>query len=205
MRSDPRELTFTERARRQQIVEGAIGVLADEGFAAASLQAIADRLGTSKGVISYHFAGKEALLEHVVTEVTDSAQAYMAPRIAAAPAGRVRLRAYIESNLDFMAGNRAQIVALLAIFNAQPHSSEGQPSGYADHHRAVVVELEQLLRAGQRSGGLRAFPTRMGAMTIRAAIDAAGSRLGAEPSFDVAAYGRELADFFDHATRAGAG
>ena len=42
----------------------------------------------------------------------------------------------------------------------------------------------------------------MAAVTIRAAIDAAGYRLGGGPGFDVAGYGRELADFFDQAVRA---
>ncbi len=49
---------------------------------------------------------------------------------------------------------------------------------------------------------MRAFPPRMAAVTIRAAIDAAGYRRGGDPDFDVAGYGRELADFFDQAVRA---
>ena len=39
-------------------------------------------------------------------------------------------------------------------------------------------------------------------MTIRAAIDAAGYRLCGDPDFDVAGYGRELADFFDQTVHA---
>ncbi len=49
---------------------------------------------------------------------------------------------------------------------------------------------------------MRAFPPRMAAVTIRAAIDAAGYRRGGDPDCDVAGYGRELADFFDQAVRA---
>jgi len=201
MRSDASERTFTEQARRRQIVDAAIGVLAEQGYARASLQAIADRIGVSKGVILYHLAGKAELIEQVVIAVTDVAEAFMTPRIQAASRGRARLRAYVESNLDFMASNRAGIVALLEIFNALPRGPGGQPGPYAEHYDVVVARLETLLREGQRTGELRAFDTRMAAVTIRAAIDAAGYRLGSDPDFDVAAYGRELADFFDHATR----
>jgi len=202
MRSDGRERTFTEQARRRQIVDAAIAGLAEEGVAGASLQAIARRIGVSKGVISYHFAGKQELLGLVVAEILGAARAFMAPRIDAAPPGRARLRAYVESNLDFMAADRAGIVALLAIFNAAPPTPVGQPAAYADHHRVVLAQLEEHLRAGQRAGQLRPFSTPMAAMTIRAAIDAAGQRLGGDPDFDVAAHGRQLADFFDHAMRA---
>ena len=66
----------------------------------------------------------------------------------------------------------------------------------------MIARLEDYLREGQRTAELRAFPPRMAAVTIRAAIDAAGYRLGGEPGFDVAGYGRELADFFDQAVRA---
>jgi AcrR family transcriptional regulator len=201
MRSDS-ERTFTEQARRRQIVEGAIGALAEGGYGGASLAAIARRIGVSKGVLSYHFAGKEELLEQVVAAVTDDAREHMSARIAAAAPGRARLRAYIESNLEWMAGNRTGIVALLAIFNAESHVREGQPAHYADHHRLVVAGLEELVRDGQRKGELRSFDAHMAAVTVRAAIDAAGQRLGGDPAFDIAAYGRGLADFFDHAMRA---
>ena len=52
--------------------------------------------------------------------------------------GRERLRAYIESSLEWMAESRAQIVALLAIFNAVPYSAGGQPAAYADRYQIVI-------------------------------------------------------------------
>ena len=62
MRTTKNTSTFTERARRDQITGGAVQVLADRGFAGTSLAAIGDRLGISKGVISYHFQDKAELL-----------------------------------------------------------------------------------------------------------------------------------------------
>jgi AcrR family transcriptional regulator len=54
--------TFTESARRAQIVAAAIDVIADGGYASASFAAIARRAGlSSTGLISYHFASKEIL------------------------------------------------------------------------------------------------------------------------------------------------
>jgi AcrR family transcriptional regulator len=194
------EPTFTERARRAQIVAAAIETIAELGYARASYAQIAKRAGlSSTGLISYHFAGKDELIDEVVAEVVAAGQAFMLPRIEAAPD---KLRAYIESNLEFMATHRAHIAAVVQVFNALPRDVEGQPTPYAARHERGVVQLEGLLREGQRSGELRRFSTRVMAVTIRAAIDAVAYRVASEPNLDVGAYARELVRLFDRATRA---
>src|ERR1051326_6821589 len=60
--------TFTEAARRTQIIECAIETLATLGYAQASLAQIAKRAGISKGVIVYYFSSKEELFEQVRSE-----------------------------------------------------------------------------------------------------------------------------------------
>ena len=53
--------TFIETARRAQIVAAAIDTIADVGYAQASFARIAERLGISRGLISYHFTGKDEI------------------------------------------------------------------------------------------------------------------------------------------------
>src|ERR1700691_4156846 len=89
--------TFVTKARRAQIVEAAIDTVAEVGYANASLARIAVRLGITKGVISYHFAGKDDLIAEIVTQVLQQARAYMQPRVEAQTTGPEMLRAYIES------------------------------------------------------------------------------------------------------------
>src|SRR6202453_4771003 len=48
------ERTFIETARRAQIVAAAIDTIAELGYAQASFARIADRVGISRGLISYH-------------------------------------------------------------------------------------------------------------------------------------------------------
>ena len=116
--ADGENRTFIETARRAQIVAAAIDTIADVGYAQASFARIAERLGISRGLISYHFAGKDDLIKQVVHEVVQQGIAYMRPRIVARSTGPTMLRAYIESNLalherapqrpDRDRGNRAQ-------------------------------------------------------------------------------------------------
>jgi len=197
------ERTFIEMARRAQIVEAATETIAEEGYARASLGRIAERAGISRGLISYHFAGKEELLTEVVRGVIEQARDYMLPRISAEPTGPGMLRAYIESNLVFIREHRNQLLAVVEI--ARHRVAEDKPRGVPrrELHEGVRA-LAQLLSRFQEAGDLRAdFDPQSVAIAIRAAIDAAPARLSADPQFDIDGYTRNLIQMFDLATRAG--
>lgn len=198
MRSDERAQTFIEQARRRQIIDGAIEVLARDGYGAASLAAIAAEIGVSKGVISYHFAGKDELLHAVVADVLAEASGEMGPRIKAAASFPVALQAYITSNLDFISSRRRKILALTEIFN-NLRPAGGGPHPYAEGHQAAVTALAGLLTAGQQAGEFGSFPARYAAVALRAAIDAVGELLRADPELDVQEYGAALAGLFGKA------
>ena len=62
------ERSFIETARRAQIMAAAIDTIAEVGYGQASLARIAETAGTSKGVIIYHFGGKDELVRELVGE-----------------------------------------------------------------------------------------------------------------------------------------
>jgi TetR/AcrR family fatty acid metabolism transcriptional regulator len=196
-----RDLTFIEAARRAQIVTAAIDAIAELGYGQASLARIAERAGTSKGVISYHFAGKDDLIREVVAEVLARGEAYMLPRILAESSGAGMLRVYIESNLAFMRECRNHLVAFLEIFlNAR--GDDGSPLVDEKSLDYLVTSLEQLLAHFQAAGDFRAdFNPRAMALAIRGAIDQVPPRLARYPDLDIDGYARELAALFDLATR----
>lgn len=205
-RSSEGASTFTTTARRTQIVRAAIDTIAELGYGRASYAQIARRAGlSSTGLISYHFASRHELIRRVVAVVVDAGQAFMLPRIEAAAAGRDRLRAYIESNLAFMATHRGEMLAVVEIIRnaTREGGGESEADPYADPHARGLAQLESYLREGQRCGALRDFSPRVMAVTIRAAIDAVAYRLSAEPDLDLDLYADELATLFDRATREG--
>ena len=63
------ERTFTETARRAQIMAAAIDAIAELGYGQASLARIAEAADTSKGVIIYHFGGKDELIKELLQEL----------------------------------------------------------------------------------------------------------------------------------------
>jgi AcrR family transcriptional regulator len=199
--SGQKNLTFIEAARRAQIVTAAIDTIAEVGYGRASLARIAERAGTSKGVISYHFASKDDLIREIAAEVLAKGEAYMLPRILAESSGPGMLRAYIESNLAFMREHRNHLVAVLEIFfNAR--GEDGRPLFDQKSLDYVVMSLEQLLAHFQAAGDFRAdFDPQVMALAIRGAIDQVPPRLARYPDLDVDRYARELATLFDLATR----
>jgi AcrR family transcriptional regulator len=200
---DAQERTFIETARRAQIVAAAIDTIAEVGYARASLARIAARLGISRGLISYHFAGKDDLIKQVVLEILERGKAYMRPRILAqASTGSGFLRAYIESNLAFMREHRNHMVAIVEIARGGL-TIDGQKRFYgdADVDEAVKI-LEQHLARFQSQGELRPdFDPRVMAVAIRAAIDAVPRRLAHDPDLDIDSYATEIATIFHLATR----
>jgi TetR/AcrR family transcriptional regulator, fatty acid metabolism regulator protein len=193
--------TFTETARRAQIVAAAIDTIAELGYAQASFAQIARRAGlSSTGLISYHFASKDELIEQVVEAVVTAGAAFTAPRIEAAVGAGPKLRAYVEANLEFMASHPAHIVAVAQVSSALPPDRSGQAPPYAAWHELGIAHLQEMLREGQRAGEFGRFSTRMMAITIRAAIDAVGYRLADDPQLDVRADARELSALFARAT-----
>ncbi len=198
-KADPNR-TFIETARRAQIVDAAIDTIAEVGYARASLGRIADRIGISRGLISYHFAGKEELITEVVRGVLEQARAYMLPRIMAESTGPAMLRTYIESNLVFIRDHRNHLIAIVEI--ARNRVASGTPHRLPNHDPDQAVRaLAQLLARFQEAGDLRVdFDPRAVAIAIRAAIDAAPARLTIDPQFDIDSYAHEIIGVFERAT-----
>ncbi len=193
--------TFTETARRLQIVQAAIDTIAEVGFARASLARIGERVGISKGLIGYHFAGKDDLIREVVAEILEQGKAYMLPRILAEEPGPQMLRAYIESNLGFMREHRNYRLAIWEI-KRNGLTADGRQRFYGEADMDEFArELQDSLSSLQAAGRLRAdFDPQVMAIAIRAAIDAVPRRLG-DRGFDIDNYATQIADLFVQATR----
>ncbi|HEV7215231.1 MAG TPA: TetR family transcriptional regulator [Chloroflexota bacterium] len=188
--------TFTEVARRTQIVEAAIKTIAELGYARATFAQIAKRAGlSSTGLISYHFADKDELILQVVITIGTAMKDFMAQRMAQQSGAASALRIYIQANAEFIGTHRTQMKAFLDIFmNGGVHYDETT-------ELVVVSPVEEILRRGQERGDFRAFDTRVIAVVVQRAVDGLPFLLATYPDVDVDAYAREVVTLFDLATR----
>jgi AcrR family transcriptional regulator len=196
----PNGLTFTEAARRKQIVAAAIETIAELGYAKASFARIAKRARlSSPGLISYHFAGKDDLIGQVVADIYATGGAVVRPHGDTATTATDTLRAYLEGSIAFYDTHRTHMKALVQILLGHPDARRR----WCDAPNAAELhEIEQLLARGQRDGEFRDFPPHTVAVIIRQLLSSALQHLLTEPDLDLAGYTRELVAVCEHAVRA---
>jgi len=193
--------TFTEVARRAQIIECATETIATLGYAQASLAQVAKRAGISKGVIVYYFSSKEELIKQVVKAIFTDAASFIGPKLAAQPTATLRLQAYIQAHVEYISTHLEQMMAFMEIAINFYRTEDGKLRFGAATGRPVLEALEDLLRKGQQAGEFRDFDLRVMAVTIRRAIDALPPLFIADPGLNPNEYARELVTLFDLATR----
>jgi AcrR family transcriptional regulator len=161
--------SFIEEKRRSQIVDIAIQTIATQGFSQASLAEIAKKAGISKGVISYHFDGKEELVEEILRSLLRKPAEFVKERVSLAETAIEKLRAYIEANFEFMKMNRIGYVALVDLWGQR--DGGGRNSLNADAYEPSRHYLAHILEEGQKAGEMRALSVLATASLIQGAID----------------------------------
>jgi TetR/AcrR family fatty acid metabolism transcriptional regulator len=193
--------TFIDAARRAQIIGAAIETIADVGYGNASLARIAERLGISKGVISYHFAGKDELIREVVNEAYAAIGTAMEERLKSETTAVGLLRVYIETEIAFMRAYPAHLRALVEIFtNFRTADGKLHYDG-ATEEKLRLALIDELLSSGQRNGEFCEFSTRVMAIAITGAINGVLLQWFANPSLDLELCANELVALVDRATR----
>jgi TetR/AcrR family transcriptional regulator, fatty acid metabolism regulator protein len=100
-----------------------------------------------------------------------------------------------------MRGHRAQLLALGEIFN-NFRTADGKRRYGIAFNEPIYGAREALFRRGQQNGELRSFDPRVMAITVQAAIDEMFTYWATYPDHDLEVHADELADVFEHATRA---
>jgi AcrR family transcriptional regulator len=198
---DTRSLAAT--ARRTQIIAATIEVIAELGYGQASFARIAERARlSSTRLISYHFAGKDELIQAVIAEVYGEMAAFMGARMRDATDPPGALAAYIRGVVAFIATHRTQMDALMSVFLGHDakagHGTED--GGYSDGK--AFAPLQEILNSGLRSGHFRTFDSFVMAATVQRSLDGLPFLLRGAPELDLDAYAEELVTIFELATAA---
>jgi AcrR family transcriptional regulator len=195
--ADAGSQSFTEQARRAQIVNAAIETIADVGYRQASFARIAKRAGlSSTGLISYHFAGKQDLIQQIVGQIVGGIGRVLHERMQGQPTATDALSTYIAANIEYIAVHRTEMKALLDIF------MNGAFQYDATTEAPILSHIEAILRDGQERGEFRLFDTSVMAAVIQRAIDGVPFLLELRPELDLDRYASELVTLFHLATRA---
>ena len=204
MRSDlKRPATFTQSARRAQIVAAAIEVIAEIGWAQTSIRKIADRVGVAMSAVLYHFGTKDNLVEAIIEEMYRTALSVVVPAVDSESTATNKLAAYIRGSIAYFDTHRSHLTALVQLGTSyQP--GDGRPF----EELGLTPELQQelafldptaILAAGQQDREFGDFPIASMAVALRGAVNAVVEKILREPEFDARAYGEDLVAIFGRA------
>jgi AcrR family transcriptional regulator len=195
--------TFTRTARKSQIVSCAIEVIAEVGFAQASIRKIADRVGIAMSAVLYHFGNKDNLVDAIVEHMYRTMLALLVPALDAETTAADKLNAYIRSTIEYFGTHRVALKALASLGTAY-RPTDGrrfEELGLSPEiaEQLAVLDPTAILQTGQRDGEFGDFPVESMAMAIRGAVNSVVEKILREPDYDARGYGEDLVAIFGRA------
>jgi len=138
--------------RRDAILETAIGVFAQHGFAAATTDAIARAAGLSKGGLYWHFKSKDAMLAALLEQFFNQELAVLELLVSASGSTSMRLRQLGAQAADAMLQMEPVLPVLLEFYalaarQAQVHTRI--QTYYQRYQRLLADLLQQGYDAGE--------------------------------------------------------
>jgi AcrR family transcriptional regulator len=190
--------TFTQTARRAQLVDCAIASLAELGYQRTSVAEVGRRASVSKGVVTYHFPSRDDLIRTVMAEIFDSIASHVGARVTQPNSGSF-VEVYIWAWVDYYRAHRDYMVAVAEIWTSF-RDRDGRPYFGLETIEPELAGVQQALAAEQATGRLGKFSTRVMAVSLKGALDALLTQLTADPELDLDAYGQQLVTLFTSAT-----
>ncbi|QVI28515.1 TetR family transcriptional regulator [Mycolicibacterium neoaurum] len=192
--------SFIRSARRAQIVAAAIDVIAEVGYAQASIRKIADRVGIAMSAVLYHFGTKDKLVEAIIEHMYRTMLNSVAPAVAGQHTASTKLDAYIRSSIGYFAEHRVALKALASLgttyvpADGRRFEELGLDKDLAD--RLVTLDPTAILDTGRREGEFADFPVTSTAIALRGAVNGVVEPMLRDPDFDASRYAEDLIEMF---------
>lgn len=154
-------------------MQAALGVFAERGFHRATMQAVAERAGVSKGGVYAYFDSKE----HLLTSTADYLfRTLLEPAMAAFESDRGpihdRIRRFLSSLLEAIDDWTELCFSLLQVWaELGPRKAQPLKALMADLYRQSADRVQAIFDDAVTSGEARPFPTRGAALALLALLD----------------------------------
>jgi AcrR family transcriptional regulator len=140
-----------KREIRQRIYSAARGLFAKQGFAATTVDEIAELADVAPATFFNHFQSKRALLGLMTGEIFETLHSLTTLHLEADGSGSEKLRGFVASAAQGIAANRGVARDVLLEFMG----SDASPSGPHPYLQRLIEPFVTLIEEGQRSGEMR--------------------------------------------------
>lgn len=142
-------------ARREEILETATVLFAEQGFSDAVTQALAERLGVGKGTIYRHFSSKRDLFLAAADRVMQKMQECIDENLDGIDDGLEKIARGITAFLTFFADHPPYVELLI---QERAHFKDRKRPTYFEHRERVIERWRQNYRNLIASGRVRDIP-----------------------------------------------
>jgi TetR/AcrR family transcriptional repressor of bet genes len=132
--------------RRKQLVEAAISVIHEQGFASATVARIARRAGVSAGMVHHYFESKDDLLFATMRHLLAELRADAVARLARAAGPDQRIRAIIDACFGDEQFDEQVFSAWLALYGNARQSDRLRKILFLYHRRLKSSLMHELRR-----------------------------------------------------------
>ncbi|HSU37129.1 MAG TPA: TetR/AcrR family transcriptional regulator [Propionibacteriaceae bacterium] len=192
--------TFTEAARREQITNLAIGLIAEHGYAGTSLARIAEAAGLSNAAVLYHFGSKNAVLESAYAKVVGDLAESIWAAMSGAPSAKDSIDAYVRALVAFMLSHPTYLRLMIEVLTTGELGQPGRPPEPDSTTPPRWAPLADAMARAQADGDLRSFDTRTYAIALGGALDGIFAESLSDPGYDLNPAVDDLLDLFHRAT-----
>jgi AcrR family transcriptional regulator len=160
-------------ARRRQILEAAVHVIAEQGLCDTGIKDVAERAGTSPALVIYYFGTKDRLLREALTHAEDHFYDETAAALAELPSARERLVRLVQLSCAVGAtppGILEEWVLWLDLWARAPRDAE-VAGDRAAHDRRWRQTIAGIVRQGQAAGEFAPVDADVFSLCLAALID----------------------------------
>jgi TetR/AcrR family fatty acid metabolism transcriptional regulator len=178
--SRQKSTTFIEEARRKQILDASVVLFGKSGYDRTSLAEIADMVGISRGVISYHFDGKRDLGEEVIRYGIRQFGQYVQNRVSQQNSGKLKLLEFVSASLDYIEehpDNYLVYTDTLRCFGTR--EEKAAMVAWANERTREI--LTQIIKEGQSDGSIGSVPISNLADIVQSVIDGLMEQVAVQP------------------------
>lgn len=160
------ELATVRDLRRAQIVAAARGLIAAGGLEALTVSALERRLRFTRGVITYHFRGKDEIVRAVLASAVDEIDRATAAEVKASLGFAEKVEAVLRTKVRGFLENREAAHVLLSFWGRLGRDRRARAAN-AQLYRGYRAQGERLLAEGRRAGVFAAVPAaELGALLV---------------------------------------
>ncbi|MCB0967463.1 MAG: TetR family transcriptional regulator [Ilumatobacter sp.] len=165
-----RRLTEQGRERKQQLVDAAMRLFAERGYAATRISDICAEAGVAKGLFYWYFPTKVDLFDELVRTMRQRLRRAQADAMAAQTSALDKIRVGTEASVVFIA-EHAHYFALVEVERADPAVADT----LRGTNRVYLDDVIGLIRTAQDDGEVADGDPRLLALGVLGAVSSFGS------------------------------